>query len=414
MTGPQPDLPSSYDFDMSKIVDKVTTEAKGAITALDNILKNGLKIGEEAVPIIDEASGKPLASMNRGKIADRTGLLKDDNNSGQIVHRYPAELGDDENPHYVMFFINIPQSRLSEAGGDAAALAYYDPTSINRINTNDSTTLPIAGGALGTAVGLVSLARAGGAAVQGDLGGAMANTFKAGAAAVVGAGVGAVAGSFVNKSLNRQPHVLLKDCIALHVQSKPSTAYSANWSDQDLGALGSISQNGGDQLAKYLGREALLKAAMIPKLAGLGFDFRSYVEKAESRVNNPHKEQLFRSMGMRKFGFEYVFAPKSIEETYAVEDIIRIFKTYMHPMIDPSRYFLVYPGEFNIIHYYKDSENTHLHKITSCALTDMKVEYGGENFHTFRDTGGAPTEIFMSLTFVEMEMLTSERAKAGY
>lgn len=406
MPGPEPDLPSFPNIDFSAALDKAKSVAKG----LEDTITKAVKIGENP-PILKGPSGQPLGTTDRDGVARTTGVHGD---SGQIVHRYPAELGDDSNPHYVMFFINIPQSRLKQAGGDDAALAYYDPTSKNRINTNDSTTLPIAGGAMGAAVGLVSIAKAGGALVQGDLAGAAAKTIQGGLAATIGAGIGAEAGHIANNSLTRQPHVLLKECIALHIQSKPSTAYSANWSDQDLGAIGSISQNGGEAFAAYMAREAILKASMLPKLAGLGFDFRSYVEKAESRVNNPHKEQLFRSMGMRKFGFEYVFAPKSAEEYYEVQRIIQIFKTYMHPMIDPSRYFLVYPGEFNIIHYYKDNENQHLHKITSCALADMKVEYGGENFHTFQNMNGAPTEIFMSLSFIEMEMLTSERVKEGF
>jgi hypothetical protein len=413
---PQPEIPqdfsllgqSAFQLAKDKLTEGVNAEVSG-FQEISNQIKNATAIGAQPKTLLGP-DGKMLTTVSRATVASQ-GPLTD---STLQVHRYPAELGNDENPHYVMFFINIPQSRLDQAGGDSAARAYYDPTSLNRINTANIDVLPIAGQALGASLALVSVAKAGGAAVAGDFAGAGAKLLQGSIVGTAGLAAGNAAGGTADKLLNRQPHVLLKECIALHIQSKPSTEYSANWSDQDLGSIGSIAQAGRTGFMSFMAREAILKAAMLPKLVGLGFDFRSFVEKAESRVNNPHKEQLFRSMGMRKFSFEYIFAPKSALEYNQVQRIIRSFKTYMHPVVDPSKYYLVYPAEFNIIHYYKDNENEHLHKITSCALTDMKVEFGGQDFLTFQDMEGAPTEIFMNLTFVEMEMLTAERIKQGF
>jgi hypothetical protein len=42
----------------------------------------------------------------------------------------------------------------------------------------------------------------------------------------------------------------------------------------------------------------------------------------------------------------------------------------------------------------------------------MDVNYGGEQFSSFRD--GAPTEINMSLTFRELEILTKKMVQEGY
>ena len=58
-------------------------------------------------------------------------------------------------------------------------------------------------------------------------------------------------------------------------------------------------------------------------------------------------------------------------------------------------------------------ENNYLHKFARCALTDMVVDYGGDQFVTFPD--GAPIEIGMSLKFQELEQMTSEGiTKYGY
>lgn len=370
-------------------------------------------------------SALPLGTTDRdataeagGLVADEQGALNSKNNEFQ-VYRYPVEVGNEENPHYVMFFVNIPETRIKQSGGAGNVRAYYDPTKNNpggrmNLNENDGTMVRasaatgLIAGASKAADGMQSVAKA-------EFGRAAGNFVGAAALGTLGVGAGMAVGAIANQAMLHSRHVQLKECIALHIQSKPGVEYTAQWTDQEMGMMGALNKNKsiGD-MAKYIVREAALKASMLPKLVGIGYDFRSYTEKAEQRVPNPHKEQLFRSMGMRKFSFEYTFMPKSRDEYVQVKAIIKAFKKYMHPVIDPSKYFLVYPAEFNIIYYYGDNENPHMHKITSCALTDMKLDYGGADFMSFRDTEGAPAELFMSLTFTEMEMLTAERIEQGF
>jgi hypothetical protein len=45
-------------------------------------------------------------------------------------------------------------------------------------------------------------------------------------------------------------------------------------------------------------------------------------------------------------------------------------------------------------------------------LTDLAIDYGGEQFVTFQD--GAPAEISVSLTFTELEQLSAQRVRNGY
>ena len=59
--------------------------------------------------------------------------------------------------------------------------------------------------------------------------------------------------------------------------------------------------------------------------------------------------------------------------------------------------------------------NEHLPKISSCALTDVKITYGPDgSFQTIKDTLGAPSEITMELSFTELETLTANRIASGY
>jgi hypothetical protein len=84
----------------------------------------------------------------------------------------------------------------------------------------------------------------------------------------------------------------------------------------------------------------------------------------------------------------------------------------MHPELTPAKLFYIYPSEFDIQYFYKDRENPYVHKFARCALTDMQIEYGGEQFATFED--GSPVEVGLLLSFRELEQMTSERVKDGY
>ena len=101
-----------------------------------------------------------------------------------------------------------------------------------------------------------------------------------------------------------------------------------------------------------------------------------------------------------------------------VEELIRKFRLHMHPAKAPGDLFLIYPAEFSLVFETlvdgKMQKNEHLPAISSCALKNCKVVYGADGaFNTFRDSGGAATEITMELQFVELEALTKDRIEAG-
>jgi hypothetical protein len=142
-------------------------------------------------------------------------------------------------------------------------------------------------------------------------------------------------------------------------------------------------------------------------------------------TTNPFKEQLFRSMGFRSFAFDYVFLPKSKNEALMVRNIVNTFKYYMHPGMNPSNpYWLTYPAEFDISFHSYGQPNEYLHKISSCVLTNLDVDFGSDNdFMTFKPDGedvngvtraGYPTEITLKLQFTELEVLTRNRVGDGY
>jgi hypothetical protein len=105
--------------------------------------------------------------------------------------------------------------------------------------------------------------------------------------------------------------------------------------------------------------------------------------------------------------------PKNENESNAVYNIINKFKEHMHPELAAGGAFFLYPSEFEIAYYHNNKENTYFNKIATCALTDMSVEYGGEQLSSFKD--GSPTEINLTLSFRELELITKETIRdRGY
>jgi hypothetical protein len=211
----------------------------------------------------------------------------------------------------------------------------------------------------------------------------------------------------------------LKDVITLHVSEKPVVKYQTNYTDRELGSLagllvqGSAKETLGGALREQEYQAALLATlAKVPTLKSKGGLVSDLLELTTRTKTNPFREVLFESVDYRSFNFSYRFFPKNERETNRVKNIIELFKINMLPEITSEKLFYIYPSEFDIEYFYKDSPNPYLHKFARCALVNMEVDYGGDQFVTFQD--GSPVEIGLTLTFRELEQLTSERAANGY
>jgi len=218
--------------------------------------------------------------------------------------------------------------------------------------------------------------------------------------------------------------------IELYISQPPVAKYSANWENKELGALAGLGAKAQDSsgfvdmiksnvsgVGELAFRGAIQAAAQLPSQLGLTGEIGAALNLASSKVANPYKAQLFNSIGFRQFAFAYKFAPRNSTEYDNVKKIIQLFKYHMHPENDPTGLFLEYPSEFDIKYLYRGDENKELSKISTCALTDMKITYGNQDaFTTVKSTNhpGAPAEINIELAFTELETLTSKRIQDGF
>lgn len=208
----------------------------------------------------------------------------------------------------------------------------------------------------------------------------------------------------------------LKEVITLHLEERPSVKYGINYTDKDMGVLtGALVQGSVAGVAKGSGiiGEGFARAiSELLKFASLGGNTLDELrELSTATKTNAFRQALFESVDYRTFNFRYKFFPKSQKETDAIKRIIEMFKIHMHPELSPNKLFFIYPSEFEIRYFFKNDENHYFHKIGTCALTDMQVDYGGEQFSSFED--GAPTEIGLSLTFRELEQVTTQGVQYG-
>jgi hypothetical protein len=207
----------------------------------------------------------------------------------------------------------------------------------------------------------------------------------------------------------------LKEVITLHVEERPSVKYGVNYGDMDMGALtgmlveGSAAATRGalGDMSKEIQARFLSELVKLPQLGNRAGGTLNDLRELSSRTKtNPFREVLFESVDYRTFNFRYKFFPKNKSESQKVFKIIEMLKIHMHPELTSGKLFYIYPSEFDIQYYFKDKENNYINKFAKCALTDMSVEYGGDQFATFED--GSPVEVGINLTFKELEQMTSE------
>lgn len=296
--------------------------------------------------------------------------------NGAFNLQYPSDLSssDEYGKNMVVFFIqvasgsNIGSGEAANGGGDA--------------RSKSSTEIPVSG------------QRSGSEKIASVIGGISQS---------LGISSSVISGN-TYKSLDA--------AICLYVPAGISNTYSVNWQTTDLGAdavgvgidaLGNALQSGGMLEA---GGSLFSSALSRGGVSMLGTDYAQYT--AGKVPGNSKEQQLFKSVGFRKFNFNYTFSPRSPGEANSVLDIIRMFRYHMLPeYADKSKFIFVYPSRFQVVYMIDGHENTYIEKQMTAVLTDMSVTYSdGAQFTTFQD--GMPTQIKMSLNFTEIALPTKE------
>jgi hypothetical protein len=250
-------------------------------------------------------------------------------------------------------------------------------------------------------------------------GGAVVNTVKAvatkGKAGVVDAATGAIGGAIMAGAaafaLKMAPTMKqLNSAIALYMPHDWSERYGADYDKMETPQIVNLlaAQSQGGQAASATAINAIMGGVKMTALNATS-EYGDTLRKSARQLFNPNAEQLFKGMDFRKFDFNFDMTPRNKKEADAILNIINTFKYFMHPEKTDDN-FLIFPAEFEIEFYSGGNVNQFLGSLSTCALTDMSVNYTPNGlWSALQGTDGYAQSVNLRLQFTEMELLTKNR-----
>ena len=153
------------------------------------------------------------------------------------------------------------------------------------------------------------------------------------------------------------------------------------------------------EVGNTITRELSARAASI--IPGVNITGTQILSRESGAILNPNMTLLMNGPSLRSFNFQFKMTPRDDREAKQVKSIIRSFKRNMAPKVSDGNVFLETPNIFEL--RYKKGSDTHpfLHRFKQCALSDISVNYTGENVYaTYND--GTPISTIMTLNFTEL------------
>jgi hypothetical protein len=224
----------------------------------------------------------------------------------------------------------------------------------------------------------------------------------------------------VNSQRMRKANIRQKETIALYMPHKLNVANFNTYEAPDFKLLNEIKgivSLDTEAIAPILRRKLANVADSAVAILGADLNLKSAIAAAEGRVENPRKETLYQSPELRKFEFSFEFAPRNQDESKQLFEIIKTFKHHAYPSIAGGGYFFNMPSEFELQFYSVIDEtayeNVWLNRIGRCVLQEINIDYTAAGVVSFFNNG-APTNINMTLTFQEVELITQDKIDMGY
>ena len=135
-------------------------------------------------------------------------------------------------------------------------------------------------------------------------------------------------------------------------------------------------------------------------------------------VGAANRTVLFEGVEFRTFSYAYEFLPKSWEESDMLRKIIKFFRIQMLPEIRGNGNTFKTPNWFSIEYMIDGKPTEYLNKIKPSVCTGCDVSYGGNGqfamFQSDRGEAPAPALINLTLTFQEVQVVSTRDAAEGY
>ena len=200
-----------------------------------------------------------------------------------------------------------------------------------------------------------------------------------------------------------------------------ATEMGTNVGDASKSAMAIQSDTWGG-LSKMSGTIAATLEDKIAETLGAaagGADLKGIRDKMSNKAENKFLETFFKGIDMRKFEFNWQFRPKSPDEVFEVQKIIKTFKFHSLPeMPERNGRFFTVPATWDIFYMYRGDENQWINKIATCVCGGVNINYSPTTWQTFRpiegEQGAPPIEIDMALDFMETRIITKQDIIDGF
>ena len=131
------------------------------------------------------------------------------------------------------------------------------------------------------------------------------------------------------------------------------------------------------------------------------------IRSAAQVTVNPNVRAMFRGVAIREFTFQFKFIPKSREESEQLKKIIRFFRYHAYPEgfdVKGVPVAFIFPSMFKIKLNYNNSPVGSRIKLSYLRTISTNYNPTSSSFHA----DGSPSEIDLSLTFLEHKTLTRQ------
>ena len=362
--------------------------------------------------------------------------------------RYPSDLGNADKGHYMMFYINVQERSI---GQNPALKNSLDPNATNEVSSNNG----LADSIKTIATSTVELAQKIGEKLDNSIPSTSqdADAQEGGFYGQSSSSVDMIrkSKSFMAQGVKHTTESGLlkrsnffrttkrtKDSIALYMPDTLTFDYKQGFNTtsvtKDLGLPGGLIQAGAsliDQLKsnasglEKLGNMSPFAAEAVKSKFGGDTLFTALTSATGGALAvNPQLEVIYQSPSFRNFRFQFMFYPRSEKEASDVLDIIDLFRYHQAPEIMSSSYgrYLIPPSEFDIKFYYNGVENTNIHSIGNCVLTDVALDFAPNGYQSYETLSnkpqkgktGMPVAIRMDLSFQETEIQTKSSLRNEY
>lgn len=334
---------------------------------------------------------------------------------------YPLDLMEgDGRAHapYVMLFINVPRgSELAKKNKTAFVEPHNEIRDGRNIRKGLTKDLAVAGSGIATA------------AIGGGLGAGLLGVSGIGLATGTG-----FLGAYVmheyleNIDFNSEP-LRLKHAIALHMPNQLDIRYGAQYKNDNAAPflaytklLGTGYNTAKTIVDKIKNEDATFKDVAtnigegVKSMKNVGMAAALQLMPGGDTISastqlapNPKLQTVFEGVDPRTFSFGYSFFARSDAELDNIEFIIKLLRGYMLPEYKDDadgQFLFIYPATFDIEYYVGAEQNKHIHKHTSCVLTNVAVDYTPNGSYAYFNKNGAPIQINVRMDFRELEIIT--------